>query len=173
MLQIHQLIKDSEEFRNLSNQEKPYAAWIKAEMLASIEGRLRVGFQQPSAALFARAQKELIDAEELLSKTSSELRSFFLYKGSSDETFRLYQLLCLRYRCKYGIEPKGYISKALESISCEVTSLRVYANYAPQQKTYFSLRAADYFFRNFFFDIFMVTRTYNKPEEASHMLQTY
>lgn len=176
MLEIHQLIKDSEEFRNLSDQEKPYAAWIKAEMLASIEGRLSKDFQ-PSTALFAHAQKELVDAEELLSKTSSQLRDSYLQQGYTEETFHLYQLLCLRQSCKYGVAPEPHINEALRAVSCEVTSLRVYANYAPQQKTCFSLRAADYLFRNFSFNIFSekyrVFRTYNKPEEASHMLQTY
>lgn len=174
---IQQLIKDSEEFMNLSDQEKHYATWIKAEMLASIEGRLLPNHLS-SDDLFARAQKELADAEkELLSETSSQLRCSYLHKGYSEETFRLYQLLCQRYMCKYGTEPKKHISEALSTISCEIMNRDSYAFHTPQKRTYSFLGMADSLFRDFSFEFFgeewRVDRTYNRTEETSCMLQTY
>ncbi|MBX9621625.1 MAG: hypothetical protein K2X28_06335 [Alphaproteobacteria bacterium] len=174
--EIRQLIKGWEEFMNLSDQEKSYAALIKAEMLASIEGRLILNYS-PSE-LFVRAQEELRLAEkELLSETFSNLRNHYLYRGYSEEKFRIFQQLYLKYRCKYGVEPEPYIHEALSTISCELMSPYFYVNYAPHERMCFCLETADYLFRGFSFKFFgeewTTERTYYKPQEASCMLQAY
>jgi hypothetical protein len=170
-------IKVSEEFTNLSSEEGHYASWIRAGMLASIEGRLVVvKGQNPSPDIFSLAQTEFAEKELQSNAYFQDLHT----KGFSEETARMYQLLCLRYLCAHGAEPKQNISEALKDISCEIMSRDSHALYSPHKRTFFSLEEADRLYRGFVFPFYSFRegrsddiRYYNRPDEASHMLQTY
>ncbi|MBY0501284.1 MAG: hypothetical protein K2P93_04710 [Alphaproteobacteria bacterium] len=175
--EIQNDIKSSDEFMSLSSEEGPYTSWIRADMLASIEGRLVVlNGLKPSHDNYSLAQTEFAERE-------LQSRAYFqdLYtKGFSEKTARIYQLLCLRYLCKHGIEPKLNVMEALKNISCEIMSRDSYAIFLPYKRAYLSLREANSLFRAFVFDDYVLrlghsdmTRYYTSPEEASRMLQTY